>query len=82
MSDTGIGIPPQEVDALFERFYRGSSAQHGKVPGTGLGLHIAQAVVVAHGGTISVESGSEAGTTFRVELPLTPPAAGNGSQTP
>lgn len=82
VSDTGIGVPSQEVAEVFERFYRGSNAQRGKVSGTGLGLHIAQAVVVAHGGTISVENGTEAGTTFRVELPLSPPAAGTGSRTP
>jgi signal transduction histidine kinase len=82
VSDTGIGIPPGEEAELFGRFFRASNARSRQLPGTGLGLHIAQAIAAAHGGTISVESGAEAGTTFRVELPLSPPAAGTGSRSP
>jgi signal transduction histidine kinase len=69
VSDTGIGIPVEERDRLFERFYRASSATEQAIPGTGLGLAIAKAIVDAHGGSIGVESMVGAGTTFTVELP-------------
>ena len=82
VSDTGIGIPPGEEEGLFERFSRASNARDRQLPGTGLGLHIVQAIATAHGGAISVEPGPEAGTTFRVELPLSRTAGGTGSRTP
>ena len=69
VSDTGIGIPETERERLFERFFRASTAVSRQIPGTGLGLHIAQAIVHAHGGRITVASTVGAGTTFRVELP-------------
>ena len=68
--DTGIGIPAEEQRALFERFYRASSAVAAQVPGTGLGLAIVKMIVEAHGGRVSAESAEGAGSTFRVELPL------------
>jgi signal transduction histidine kinase/CHASE3 domain sensor protein len=70
VSDEGIGIPPHELDHLFDRFFRASSAAEQAIPGTGLGLTIAKAIAEGHGGRISVESEEGVGTTFRVELPL------------
>jgi len=69
VSDTGIGIPAGELDRLFDRFFRASSATEREIPGVGLGLAISKAVIDGHGGTISVRSTVDAGTTFRVELP-------------
>jgi PAS domain S-box-containing protein len=74
VSDTGIGIPHQEQERLFSRFFRSSLAQERAIPGSGLGLSIAHAIVEKHGGTMSVESEPGEGTTFRVHLPaLTAP---------
>jgi PAS domain S-box-containing protein len=70
ITDTGKGIAPAEQERLFERFYRTAQAQSDAVPGVGLGLSIAKAIIEAHGGTISCESIEGAGTTFAIELPL------------
>jgi PAS domain S-box-containing protein len=70
VSDTGIGIPHEEQEQLFSRFFRSSLAQQQAIPGSGLGLSIALAIVEKHGGTMSVESEPGEGTTFRVRLPL------------
>ena len=70
VADTGIGIPEDEQEKLFERLYRASSATDRHIPGLGLGLTITKAIVEAHEGRIAVESEIGAGTTFRVELPL------------
>ncbi|MGD0467809.1 MAG: ATP-binding protein [Terriglobales bacterium] len=64
VSDTGSGLTQEECGRLFTPYY--TTKQHG----TGLGLAIVQSVVSDHGGTISVESTKEKGTTFRIELPL------------
>ena len=69
VGDSGIGIPESERPQLFDRFFRASTAVSRQIPGTGLGLHIARAIVDAHGGRITVASEVGAGTTFRVELP-------------
>ena len=74
--DTGVGIPEAEQDRLFERFYRASTATERAIPGVGLGLTIAKAIVEAHGGTLDFDSVEGAGTTFRVRLPLRPPPTG------
>jgi signal transduction histidine kinase len=68
VADTGVGIPADELDKLFERFYRASTAS--AVAGTGLGLSIAKAIAEAHGGSISVASEIGVGTTFTVDLPV------------
>jgi PAS domain S-box-containing protein len=69
VSDTGMGIPANELPLLFQRFFRAERATAGAIPGTGLGLAIAKAIVSGHGGRIRVESEEGAGTTFRVILP-------------
>ena len=71
VSDTGIGIPDQERERLFERFFRAQSALEREIQGTGLGLYISKAIVDAHDGRIGVNSTPGEGTTFIVELPVT-----------
>ena len=56
VSDTGIGIPPEHLAHIFERFYRVDNARSRKDGGVGLGLAICKSIVVAHGGQISVSS--------------------------
>lgn len=70
VSDTGIGVPVEEQERLFQRFFRSSTAQERAIQGTGLGLSIVAAIVAAHGGRIEVESAHLEGTTFTVRLPL------------
>jgi signal transduction histidine kinase/HAMP domain-containing protein len=72
VADTGIGVPPDELPLLFDRFYRASNATARAVPGAGLGLTIVRAIVEGHGGTVRIRSTSERGTTFAVLLPLRP----------
>ncbi|HEY0261233.1 MAG TPA: ATP-binding protein [Lacisediminihabitans sp.] len=67
--DTGIGIPPGELDQLFGRFFRASTAIRNAVPGVGLGLVVTKAIVTAHGGTIDVTSVEGVGTVFTMNLP-------------
>jgi signal transduction histidine kinase len=68
VSDTGIGLSEEELPQIFTRFYRAESAAEAQIPGTGLGLYIAKAIVDAHGGRIGVRSSAGEGTTFVVEL--------------
>jgi PAS domain S-box-containing protein len=68
--DHGVGIPSRELPRVFERFYRASNAV-GQATGSGIGLAGVRQIVEQHGGTISVESEEEHGTTFIVYLPLT-----------
>ena len=68
VSDTGIGIPPDEQEQLFGRFFRASSATSGAFPGAGLGLAIAQSIAEAHDSRIVVESVPGRGSTFRLLL--------------
>ena len=70
VSDHGIGIPQEDVDHLFTRFFRAKNADAGQYPGTGLGLSIVQQVVNRHHGVIHVASKVGEGTTFTVEIPL------------
>ena len=69
VSDTGIGIPKDELPRLFEEFFRGQMAKQTVQHGTGLGLTIVKRVVDLHGGRIDVESEMGRGTTFRIRLP-------------
>jgi two-component system phosphate regulon sensor histidine kinase PhoR len=73
VSDTGIGIPPDEAAKLFGAFVRGSNARIAGLPGTGLGLSIVKALVEMHGGDVRVESVLNEGTKFSVFLPVESP---------
>ncbi|MBN2486549.1 MAG: response regulator [Bacteroidales bacterium] len=70
VSDTGIGIPPEKLNHIFERFYSDNSLKYTKSIGTGIGLDFAQSLVELHKGTVKVESEPEKGTTFTVSLPV------------
>jgi two-component system phosphate regulon sensor histidine kinase PhoR len=72
VADQGIGIEPQQLDAVFDRFYQVDSASTRKVGGAGLGLSICKAIVEAHHGDIWVESQPGVGSTFSFTLPLAP----------
>jgi signal transduction histidine kinase len=73
VSDSGIGIPPGEVEHLFGRFTRGSNARAAGLPGSGLGLSIVKLLTEMHGGHVRVHSVLDAGTTFSVFLPVAGP---------
>jgi signal transduction histidine kinase len=75
--DEGPGIPADDQPRIFDRFSRTPAALQSGIGGTGLGLHIAKAIVEAHGGRIWVESVPGAGATFRVILPVLPPREGS-----
>ena len=69
--DHGPGIPAAERERIFERFARGSAHRHGSIPGIGLGLHLARAIVLRHGGTLCCSAPADgAGTLFTMTLPL------------
>jgi PAS domain S-box-containing protein len=71
VADTGMGIPPEEQDRLFDRFFRTARVQSEAIVGAGLGLSIAKAIVEAHNGHIFFRSVAGEGTTFTVFLPTT-----------
>jgi two-component system, OmpR family, phosphate regulon sensor histidine kinase PhoR len=82
VADTGIGIPPDALGRIFERFYRVDKGRARDEGGTGLGLAIVKHIAQSHGGHVEVESRMGRGTTFRVFLPLAgaePPAAAAAS---
>ncbi|HMC36940.1 MAG TPA: ATP-binding protein, partial [Actinomycetota bacterium] len=70
VSDRGPGIPREEQSRVFDEFYR--KDVEGRRGGTGLGLAIARAIVVGHGGSISVEETPGGGATIALRLPLAP----------
>ena len=67
--DTGIGLGPEESELVFDRFFRSARVVAQQVPGTGLGLFIARAIVEAHDGTIVASDREGGGASFRIELP-------------
>jgi len=69
IQDTGVGIPETDLPHVFEKFFRAHNIQE-TYPGTGLGLSICKRIVEIHGGTISIQSQLNAGSTFTVELPI------------
>jgi signal transduction histidine kinase len=69
ISDTGIGIPQEELPKVFDEFYRATNARKVEEDGTGLGLSISKQIVERHGGRIWVQSNEGPGTTFRFTLP-------------
>ncbi len=70
--DTGVGIAPNELPHVFERFFRGAQAHEARASGSGLGLAIVKSIVDMHGGRVTVESAVGVGTTFVVTLPADP----------
>ena len=68
--DTGMGIPAEEQEHVFERFFRTTRATEQAIQGTGLGLAISKAIVHAHGGRITLASSDGEGATFRVTIPI------------
>jgi len=72
VEDSGEGIPEEELEHIFDRFYRVDKARERENGGTGLGLAIAKEFIQAHGGSIQVESKPGVGSCFRIFLPVKP----------
>jgi PAS domain S-box-containing protein len=75
VTDTGIGIKPEEQDRIFDRFYRSADPRVGKIVGTGLGLTLAREVVRLHGGDVTLQSVLDKGSTFSAVIPMSALAA-------
>jgi signal transduction histidine kinase len=80
VSDNGPGIPPDQLERIFERFTRGDAGLTQRVGGTGLGLAISKSLVELHGGSLSAESTVGLGSTFHVRLPVATGATADGGQ--
>ena len=70
VTDTGIGIAAQEIDRIFEKFYRVDREETAEIIGSGLGLAICKEIINMHGGTINVASELNKGTEMEIKLPL------------
>ena len=82
VTDTGAGIPSEQLPFVFDRFWRADNAAEQGYPGLGLGLALAKRLVELHGGTVSATSaGSNQGSTFTVVLPRVAPRTSAGGQT-
>jgi signal transduction histidine kinase len=75
VADNGIGIPPDALPHVFERFYRVDQTRSGDSGSAGLGLSIVKSICTAHGAEVEVQSAIGKGSRFRVKLPL----SGNGN---
>jgi signal transduction histidine kinase/CheY-like chemotaxis protein/ligand-binding sensor domain-containing protein/AraC-like DNA-binding protein len=84
VSDTGVGIPPEDLPNIFDRFFQADNHRHTKANGTGIGLSLTKELVRAMGGDIRVESEMGRGTTFTVQLPIvqSPPEKSGQALTP
>ena len=71
IADSGIGIPEEAQDKIFDRFYRVDKARSRQTGGTGLGLAITKNIILMHNGQIKVKSAEDEGTTFSIRIPLT-----------
>lgn len=71
VADSGVGIPAESIDHIFERFYRVDKSHSREIGGTGLGLAITRSAIVMHRGSVKVYSEEGEGTTFVVRIPLT-----------
>ena len=71
VADSGVGIPEESIDHIFERFYRVDKSHSTEIEGTGLGLAITRSAIMMHHGAIRVKSQVGEGTTFSVRIPLT-----------
>jgi len=69
VTDTGIGIPAEEVGSVFDRFFRSSRSRSAETPGTGLGLTIARWIADRHAGAIAIQPRDPAGTAVEIRLP-------------
>lgn len=76
VADTGVGIPPDQLDRVFERFYQVDGSMSRRYGGTGLGLALVKEIVEAHGGGVALESKLDVGSNFFVRLPLADESAG------
>ncbi len=74
VQDSGIGIAPENLQRIFDRFFRADAADVQKVPGTGLGLAIVNSLITMHGGEMAVDSRLGEGSTFKFTLPVASPA--------
>jgi signal transduction histidine kinase len=71
VTDTGIGITPEDAEKIFDKFYRAQDERIKDIPGSGLGLAIARQVIRLHGGDITVDSELNKGSIFTLILPIT-----------
>ena len=69
VADTGVGIPGDQLERIFDRFYQVDGSMSRRYGGSGLGLALVKDIAKAHGGSVSVESHTGQGSTFRVSLP-------------
>ncbi|HEX9093026.1 MAG TPA: sensor histidine kinase, partial [Coriobacteriia bacterium] len=72
--DEGPGVPPGDLERVFDRFYKSGDTRDD--PGTGLGLYLVRMIVRAHGGTVTVASKPQQGSTFTMKMPLVAPRTG------